>query len=190
MPENISFKTMLYPAAALLLIASAWMTWRSWQASSSPEVDTGRPGLVLKDIRYTKTSRGRTVWTLSADQAEHDQKAGITKARNIRLVFHDKERGDIVLTADMGEIRSSSQTIRVAGHVRIENRPDNIIMTDSLEYDEKSGLIKTVSPVLAVIDESIIRGRGLIIDTRRRRLQIPSDINAVLDQEEMQAEDP
>jgi LPS export ABC transporter protein LptC len=159
------------------------MTYRSWQVSSSPGEDIGQSGLILKNIKYTKTRHGRAIWTLSADQAEHDQATGVTRGNNIRLVFIDRERGDIVLTADRGQIFSSNETIIVTGHVRIENRPDNILLTDSLEYDENTGILKTGSPVYAVMDDSNVHGRGMIVNTRQRKLQILSDVNATLDQE-------
>ncbi len=147
------------------------------------------PGILLKNIQYTKTSHGRAVWTLQADKAEHEQATGITRAEHITLVFHDKESGDIVLTADQGKVFSANETIMVSGHVRIEKRPDNTLLTERLFYDEKTGILSTDAPVMAILENSTIRGKGLLIDTRKRTLEILYDVNATLDQEGSSKED-
>ena len=168
----------------LAIAALAWMTFKSWKGTSPMKGGPVMPGLILKNIRYTKTSHGRAVWTLTAAQAEHEQDTGITSARNIKLIFHDKTRGDIVLTADQGRVFSSNDTIMISGHVRIENKPENILVTDKLYYDEKTGILSTDSPVQARLDNSTIKGRGLLIDTRQRILEIMSGVNATLDQQQ------
>ena len=189
MTEKHYLKITLSLFGGLLLLTAAWMTYRSWQDSLHIKENFGQPGLILKNIKYTKTRHGRAIWTLSADQAEHDQTTGVTKGRNVRLIFIDRKRGNIVLTADRGEVFSSNETITITGHVKIENQPDNILLTDRLEYDEDTGILKTSSPVHAVMDDSSVHGRGMIIDTGQRTLQLLSDVNATLDQEGLLSDD-
>jgi len=172
------------------MATAAWMAWKSWKPASPEKAGPVMPGLILKNIKYTKTSHGRAVWTLSATQAEHEQSTGITKARDIVLVFHDKKRGDIVLTADRGKVFSSNDTIMVSGHVRIENRPDNVLLTDRLFYEEKTGTLKTDCLVRAILDNSVITGKGLLIDTGQRKLEVLSSVNATLDGDEGREEVP
>ncbi len=160
------------------------MAWHAWQISHERVNEAIPPGLVLKNITYTKSSHGRAIWTFSAQQAEHNRQSGLIKAKKIHLVFHDKIRGDIELTADMGQIHSGNETIRVMGHVRIEDQPDNILTTDWMEYDERSGILKTTAPVHIRLDGSTIEGKGLSIDTKQRKLFVSSDVNATLDNEQ------
>ncbi len=160
------------------------MTWDSWEVSSHRSEKNVIPDLVLKNIKYTKTKHGRAIWTLSATQARHDSKNDIIKAERIKLVFHQKKGGDIVLTADQGQIDSHNSILKVIGHVRIENRPDSIITTNWLEYDERTGLLKTTAPVHVVFDDSCVDANGLLIDTKTEKLLLLSDIDAILDQGE------
>jgi len=169
--------------AGILLASALWMTWRSWKSSVPLEKTLAQPGLILKNINYTKTRHGRALWTLSAERAEHNQETGITLAHKIRLVFHHKEHGDILLTADKGRICSSNGTIQVMGNVRVENRPDAILTTSHLAYNEETGTITTDAPVHAVIQDSIINGKGLVLDTKEKIIHVLSDVNATIEAE-------
>jgi len=73
-----------------------------WEPEAGLESIPDNVDLTLKNIKYTKTLDGEPLWTLEADSADHSMGEGVTRIKNVRMVFHDQRMGEIVLTADRG----------------------------------------------------------------------------------------
>ncbi len=176
-------KTVLWLVIGAAVVAAAWTAYVSWPKPSPRIIPSIPQGIILKNIKYTKTKHGRAIWSISAQRAEHNPDTGITKSTNIRLVFHRKNGKDIVLTANRAQIDSGNGTLTVSGNVRIESQPGRLLLTDRLTYNEETRILKTDSPVSIEMDHSVIHGKGMIIDTRNQEMEILSSVNASLDRE-------
>lgn len=134
--------------------------------------------LTLKNIKYTKTRDGEPLWTLVANSAVHTTKEGITRIENVRMVFFDRELGDIRLTADKGELKPEAQTVSVSSNVTVTTSQGNTVQTDYLEYNEASNILQTDRVVEINVDHYIVNGKGMQVDVAERTLTILDDVKA------------
>ena len=136
--------------------------------------------LTLKNIKHTKTRAGKPLWTLMADSASHS-KDGITRMKNVHIVFFDRERGNIELTADLGEWISEYRKMTVSSNVIVIRPPGNTLQTEYLEYDEAGNILQTDKMVEINDDHYRVSGKGMRIDVTERTLVLLSEVKAQVD---------
>ena len=136
--------------------------------------------LALKNIKYTKTRDGEPLWTLMADSAAHSMEDGITRIKNVRMVFFDQKLGDIVLTADQGELLPEYRTVKVTTNVKVMSPPGNTLQTDSLEYKEATNSLQTDEMVKISFDHFVVSGKGMQMDVADRTLLLLGNVKALV----------
>jgi LPS export ABC transporter protein LptC len=134
--------------------------------------------LTLKNITYTKTRNGVPLWTLRADSALHSNETNSTQVKNVRVVFFDKETGNIKLTADRGALLPEQHAVTVSSNVVVVNPQGSTLRTDYLRYEEDSNILHTDRIVTITGDNFTVRGRGMQIDVIARTLVLLSDVKA------------
>jgi LPS export ABC transporter protein LptC len=136
--------------------------------------------LTLKNIKYTKTRDGEPLWTLIADSAAHSMDDSITRIKNVRMIFYDKDDGDVLLTAESGELIPEYSTVTVSTNVVVKNPKGNTLKTDFLEYKEAVNILQTDRIVTIIGDHFVVYGKGMTVDVDERTLVLLSDVKAEL----------
>ncbi len=136
--------------------------------------------LALKNIKYTKTRDGEPLWILEADSAAHSMEDGITRIKNVRMVFFDQKMGDIVLTADQGELLPEYQAVKVRSNVKVMSPPGNTLQTDYLVYKEATNSLQTDKMVKISFDHFVVSGKGMQMDIAERTLLLLDNVKALL----------
>ena len=136
--------------------------------------------MTLKNIKYTKTRAGEPLWTLMADSA-HSMDDGITRIENVRIVFFDREMGEIELTADQGELIPEHKAVTVSSNVMVVSSPGNTLQTDYLRYEETGNILKTDRMVTINRDHFIVVGKGMQMHIVERTFVLLSDVKAQVD---------
>ncbi len=139
--------------------------------------------LKLQNVKFTSTKNGEPVWTLTAAWAEREGTNGITRARNVKVVFYGEEQTTTVLTANQGEILPDHSVIRVKGNVRIIRDDGTALFTDYLEYDENKEAVTTDDVVHFTADGMKITGQGMYLDVQRRKVRIIENVEAFIEEQ-------
>lgn len=160
---------------AVLFATRTLISYRGLGPEDTAELIPDNVDLTLKNIKYTKTRAGEPLWTLVADSA-HSMKDGITRIKNVRMVFFDRENGDVELTADQGELIPEHRAVTVSSNVMLRSSPGNFLQTDYLKYEEASNTLQTSRMVKITRDNFIVSGKGMEIDTVERTLILLSDV--------------
>jgi LPS export ABC transporter protein LptC len=163
-----------------MLSVFALRSYRDWGIETTFESIPENVDLTLKNITYTKTRDGEPLWTLVADSAAHSMEDDITRIANVRMEFFDPQMGDIVLTADQGELSSADRTVKVRTNVKIVSPPGNVMLTDFLEYKEATNSLYTDKEVRINFDQFNVTGKGMQMDVDKRILLILSNVKALL----------
>ena len=175
----ITTRNILILATILILVWSAvWalFNYLLWQESTS-DLIPDNVDLTLENIKYTKTRDGERRWTLVADSA-HSMEDGITRIKNVRMVFFDREIGDIELTADQGELIPENKTVTVSSNVKVISSPGHTLRTDYLKYEETSNILQTDGMVSVTRDNFIASGKGIQVDVVERTSVFLSEVKA------------
>ena len=158
----------------------ALRSYREWRPEATFESIPENVDLALKNIKYTKTRDGEPLWTLVADSADHSMEDGITRIVNVRMVFFDPQMGEIVLTADQGELLPENQTVKVHSNVKIISPPGNVMLTEFLEYNESTNILHTDKKVRLSFDHFEVIGKGMQMNVENRNLLLLSNVKALL----------
>ena len=154
----------------------SWVLWPEAPLELMPDnVD-----LTLKNIKYTKTRDGEPLWTLIADSAAHSMDDSITRIKNVRMIFYDQDDGDVLLTAESGELIPEYSTVTVSTNVVVKNPKGNTLKTDFLEYKEAVNILQTDRIVTIIGDHFVVYGKGMTVDVDERTLVLLSDVKAEL----------
>jgi len=161
----------------VLFAVRALISYRGLGSEDTAELIPDNVDLTLKNIKYTKTRAGEPLWTLVADSA-HSMEDGITRINNVRMVFFDRENGDVELTADQGELIPAHRSVTVSSNVMLVSSPGNFLQTDYLRYEEASNTLQTDKMVKITRDNFIVSGKGMEMDTVERTLILLSDVKS------------
>ncbi len=166
----------------MLLICAVAGFWYFSSVSTnqkSPDLLPEDVQLRLQNVKYTSTENGVPKWTLTAAWAQRQGADGLTRAGDVRVVFYGKD-GQVVLTADRGEILSDHSRIRVMGNVKIRRGDGALLLTDHLEYSEDDDAITTDATVHFSVGGFRVTGREMSLDVKRQQVRILSDVKAVI----------
>ncbi len=154
---------------------------RFWDKDTTIERIPDNVDLTLQNIKYTKTSGGEPLWTLVADSAAHSMEDSITRIKDVRMVFYDQEAGDILLTAEYGELMPEYRTVTVSNNVKVTNPQGDTLQTDYLEYKEAGNILQTDRMVTIHIGQFMVMGKGMQVDVETRTLVLLNDVKAQFD---------
>lgn len=167
---------LLIVVLAGALVATVAYNFRGVEPREIIETLPRNVDLSLKKINYTETREGKRIWTLTADSVDHSASDETTRLENIRMTFYDV-RGDVVLTAERGELREREREVTVSGDVVVEN-PDYALRTERLQYHNADRSIRTSEPVRLVGERMEVTGVGMRLDIETRQLKLLSAVEA------------
>ena len=153
--------------------------YREWGLDVTFETIPENVDLILNKIKYTKTRDGLPLWTLVADSATHSMDDDIIRIKNVRMVFFDPKMGDIVLTADQGELQPENQTVVVQSNVKVVSPPGKTMLTEYLEYKEATNILQTDKVVKISFDHFQASGKGMQMDVAKRTFLLLTNVKAL-----------
>lgn len=149
-------------ALTLALLVTVFSNYRGGEPEDILETLPKDVDISLKKIDYLETRAGVRRWSLVADSADYNVKAGTTLIRNVSMTFYDEqglEEG--VLTAKSGEVHTESKQVAVWGEVLVKSRRGHSLHTERLAYSETTRTISTEAPVRMVSEKMEMTGTGL-----------------------------
>lgn len=183
MTSRLNFRNLLALAILVLAGTLAVVVVRNYRGATPEEILESLPrnvDLSLQKINYTETSEGKPRWTLVADSAAHNVGEGITRIENIHMTFYDEQNGDMVLTAEKGEMDSASRDVTVRGNVAIVGSRKWALYTEHLQYRAADRTIRNAEPVRLLSETMEVSGVGMRLDVRNRSLRLLSKVEARL----------
>ena len=184
MASLLTTRNLLFLVLALVVSAVSVFVLRSfdgWEAATTFKSIPENVDLALENIKYTKTHDGKTLWTLVADSAAHSMEDSVIRVKNIRMVFFDPDLGDIVLTADQGEIIPQNKTVKVHYNVTVSSTSGTVVQTEYLEYVETTNSLHTDKMVRMNFNQFTVSGKGMEMDVEKRIIYLLGSVKALLD---------
>ena len=167
---------MLFVAISLLLMI--FVNYRKGEQDILPEPQAKKVDISFHKVILTNTQDGITSWKLEAEAANFDTRSRDGFLKGVRVTFFGSKEGDLVLTADEGELTGGGTHMEVRGNVVVKGSQGYTLYSRTLEYFQKDDLISTASPVRFVADGLEIRGLGMRFRVKDRSLTIIEKINA------------
>lgn len=168
----------------LTLIALAMVfivLYMHYQSSSNDKFGTEQisndTDLSLHNIKYTKTRAGEPLWTLRAEGAGQ-REDGVLLAGKVKMIFFDRKKGNIHLTADQGQLVPELEKVSFDSNVQVITSQGVTLLTDFLEYDEKEHLLRTDQSAHIFTNSYEATGNGMTIDLQNRTLVLFGDVKA------------
>lgn len=183
MTKRFNVRNLLALAIVAIAVTLTFAVVRNFKGGAPEELIESLPrnvDLSLEKINYTETREGKRHWTLVADSAAHTVANGITLIENIHMTFYDEDMGDVILTAENGEMKADSREVAVRGNVVVRNPQGYSLYTESLLYREAERMISTEEPVRMVSEKMEVTGVGMRLDVQDHSLVLLSDIQARL----------
>ncbi len=171
------------PVAVSNAVANINFTMTGGNQNGRQQEDDTDHSIIIRheSAGYTKTSGGEPLWTLVADSAAHSMEDSITRIKDVRMVFYDQEAGDILLTAEYGELMPEYRTVTVSNNVKVTNPQGDTLQTDYLEYKEAGNILQTDRMVTIHIGQFMVMGKGMQVDVETRTLVLLNDVKAQFD---------
>ena len=120
---------------------------------------------------------------LSARQLEHQPAMQQTLVIEPKLVLHNNDQPDRIISSQTGVIRDNNEQITLAGNVILQDNPEprqaNKLQTESLLFLPKQNLIQSESRVTLSGKSSTTTATGLKINTDSGILTLLSDVKGV-----------
>jgi LPS export ABC transporter protein LptC len=94
------------------------------------------------------------------------------------MIFFDRKKGNIHLTADQGQLVPELEKVSFDSNVQIITSQGVTLLMDFLEYEEKEHFLQTDQSVHIFTDSYEATGNGMIIDLKDRTLVLFGDVKA------------
>ena len=174
------FLPLVLVTAASLLSLFVLRSYHDWDAPADLRTLPENVDLALEDLVYSKNRDGRRLWVLEARRAEHTLAGAVTRIDGLRMVFFDPKQGEIVLTAEQGELLPREDRVQVRTNVVLTDHRGLSVRTRTLEYVDTDRSLQTDDPVTILSGGLSVTGTGLRIDTQQRRMTVGGRVRAVL----------
>lgn len=175
---NILILLIFLVAGSLLLMI--FINYRKADLGILPAPQTKKVDVSFKRIVLNNTEDGITSWRLEAEAADFDTRNRDGFLNEVKITFFNENEGDLVLTADEGELKEGGTRMEARGNVVVQGSQGYTLYTDQLEYFQEKDLISTESPVRFLADGLEVRGRGMRFHVRDRALKIIEKVNAYI----------
>ena len=180
----LNVRRVLATAIVVAVILLSLAIWRHMQRLPVQEVLEALPqdiDLALDDLHYTETQDGIKRWTLSSDRAEYLRGSNLIQLTPVSLVFYDAGSfGDLILTADHGQLQEDTRQVDVHGNVIVTATDGEQLTTESLRYSEQNRELTTSAPIHLRTPRMELTGVGLRIDLENDILVVKENVKMVL----------
>lgn len=113
----------------------------------------------LQDVRYSQTKDGRLQWELTAKSVQQVME-GPTSMQNVTMTYHAADGKATVLTADSGAYDNASNNATLRGNILVKTSDGSSVRTDTLEWNQKAGVLKGAGDVTIAKGRTVVQGKG------------------------------
>jgi LPS export ABC transporter protein LptC len=135
--------------------------------------------LTLEDIHYVETKGKRKEWELKAKSGQHFREADYTTLDDLAVTFYAEDGRIITLKGDKGSMKEKKE-IKVWGNVVVTSSDGYRVATNSLRYDSERKQITTADPVILDGKGVEVRGVGLVVDLKTKKVSILRKVQTVI----------
>jgi lipopolysaccharide export system protein LptC len=135
--------------------------------------------LTLEDIHYVETKGKKKEWELRAKSGQHFREADYTTLEDLAVTFYGEEGRVITLKGNKGSMKERKE-IEVWGDVVITSSDGYRVTTNSLRYDGAKQQITTEDPVMLEGKGVEVRGVGLVVDLKTKKISILRKVQTVI----------
>lgn len=181
---KVSAKKLL--AGGAILLAGALFLYVSGtvhKEGGALKVLSDKVDLQIQDFHYTEVGDPDLTWEISADTATYIKKDAVTLFENveIRLVFSSGEV--YVITGKNGSMHTDTKDMKIEGDVIALSDKGDRFETTTLRYTHNGGdgVIHTKDAVRMSRPGTDVRGVGMDLSLKRRKLNLLSGISATIE---------
>ena len=142
------------------------------------EANTGAD-VVLEDIHYVETKGKKKEWELRAKSGQHYLQDDYSTLNDLTVTFYAEDGRIITLKGDKGSMKAR-QEIKVWGDVVVTSSDGYRVATNSLRYDGAKQQITTEDPVMLEGKGVVVRGVGLVVDLKTKKISILRKVQTVI----------
>jgi LPS export ABC transporter protein LptC len=135
--------------------------------------------LTLEDIHYVETKGKKKEWEIRAKSGQHFREADYTTLEDLAVTFYGEEGRVITLKGNKGSMKERKE-IKVWGDVVITSSDGYRVTTNSLLYDGAKQQITTEDPVMLEGKGVEVRGVGLVVDLKTKKISILRKVKTVI----------
>jgi len=181
MKRNQHLRQLLLGSFLLLSCLLVAFVLDRYQKSAAPEhveaLQQPSADLSIDQFHYTETRDGKPLWELTAKTAEHDLTSGLTRVKDVNMVFFNRAGlGDLTLTASAGTWQEQQRSLQITSDVVLKSTEGYTCYADQLTYTESDAHLRSSGPVRLLSNQVEFRGVGLDIDIRGKKLQLLADV--------------
>ena len=136
--------------------------------------------LQVKDFHYTEVGDSDVVWEINADKAQYFKKESHASFINVRVKLITSDGKIYFMTGDKGRLNTETKDIEVNGNVVVTSDSNERFESDDIRYVCKDKRIFTDSPVAMENQAIKVKGRGLSILIKDKRLALLSHVRATI----------
>jgi lipopolysaccharide export system protein LptC len=174
--------------AFMLLLAggSFWLLKQSQQPEqrATREIVQGRPDYTMHQFRYMSAGKsGASDYLVEGDVLSHYPDSNETVVQAFRMTRYDPSRPAMTLSSDSAKSNTDRSEFRLYDNV-VLRRPagsngDTLVVTSNyMLVLTKQELVKTDRPVQAQQGSTILKGTGMIADSKQQTLALHSAVSA------------
>ncbi|MBW1991342.1 MAG: LPS export ABC transporter periplasmic protein LptC [Deltaproteobacteria bacterium] len=125
----------------------------------------------METLALTEVEDGNKRWILEAKDAEYLKEQKTIRITGIKVEFFGEGGRVLKVSCQEGLINTKSRALTLRGRVRLEEG-DLIIKTETVHYQPKERLLVAPEEVVLESPRLTIRGQGLRVELRSRRLAL------------------
>jgi LPS export ABC transporter protein LptC len=135
--------------------------------------------LTLEDIHYVETKGKKKEWELRAKSGQHFREVDYTTLEDLAVTFYAEGGRTITLKGKKGSMKEKKE-IKVWGDVVITSSDGYRVDTNSLRYDREKQQITTEDPVTLEGKGVQVKGVGLVVDLKTKKISILRKVQTVI----------
>ncbi|MBW2599126.1 MAG: LPS export ABC transporter periplasmic protein LptC [Deltaproteobacteria bacterium] len=136
--------------------------------------------LQIKDFHYTEVGDPDLIWEINADTARYIKKKEVTLFEKIEVKLFSSSGKMYTITGKNGSLHTDTKNMDIYGNVVAVSDKGGRFKTDSLNYTHGDGMIHTKDTVEMTRPGVCVKGVGMKLSLRNKKITILSDVRAVI----------
>ncbi|MFZ0451295.1 MAG: LPS export ABC transporter periplasmic protein LptC [Desulfatiglandaceae bacterium] len=138
-------------------------------------------GIKLKDIHYTQDDPEKGMkWVLDAGEVKFSGDRQFISFHDFKLKVSPARRPSFVVTGNDGDYSRATGELNLRGDLKGTSEDGYRVVTESVRFDEKKGILTNDKPVQIWGPFFSIKGEGIFVDLRRKSFKVLSRVTTVI----------